>query len=200
MRNNNFTFSLLIMLLVMVSCKPVVNNIYCIQSPTNNQPQTNEQRKTVPQKLNEDSSVLYYKLDNHIDFQTLVFNSDEEHAYTVIGRFNGKKLSEDLYKIDSIELVAYDLKEKKRTKYEVVNVEIGQIKPKFVELKIELVTNITETRNDNNVDFTFKPSKQHFPFIINKNQTLTFSVYDVNKGVLGGGYECNGRPSFPTGP
>jgi purine nucleoside permease len=135
-------------------------------------------------------------MDDNTNFQTLAFAVDIDNAYTIIGRFNGKYLPNDMYQIDSLEFVAYNLFSKKRNTYKVKDVSVEN-NENIVTFKVFLDSNAGSASASKDVDYTYKTNNDA-PIIVNRSTVLSFDVEDIdgNKSLPGGGYECRGLPSY----
>ena len=196
MKKNILTLLTVIGLITIVACKPIVNNIYCLGTLPS-EPPSNQERQDVPDTLTQDNTMLYYKVDDNVNFQTLVFAVEGDTAYTIIGRFNGKHLPNDMYQINSLEFVAYNLFSKKRDTYKVRGVSVLH-KESSIDFEVFLDSNAGSAGTSEGVDHTYKAINDTPPLIINRSTMLSFIIKDIdgNKFLPGGGYECNALPSY----
>jgi len=180
-------FFAVIIILLLKNSEHNVTNVYCGESTM--QP-LNCYKKPVPNKLSADNTMLYYKVDDNCNFQTLVFDASKENAYSVLGRFTGRKIHKSQYQIDELEVIAYNLKDGTIGHYMVSDVKIGEMTENHVEFEIEMIERKEKSFNQN-PDYIYHEN----PIIINSNSMISFDVdFPDEPHFTTGGYECNGKP------
>lgn len=186
-------FFTLIVVLLLTNKEAHVTNVYCGESTV---PPLNCNKQRVPEKLTAHNTMLYYKVDDNCNFQTLVFDaSKENNAYAVIGRFEGRQIHRDQYQIDKLEAIAYNLEDGSRGHYKVSNVEIKDMNGYDIEFVVELSERKGASFEDR-PDYIYDEE----PVIIGRNSMIHFETVLVdNPPFISGGYECNGKPVWPPG-
>ncbi len=225
-RQKIFAVKILMITSVMSCCVKKINVKPC------------ENRGAIPNYKNLVKSILYYKLNDNCNFQTLAFQScfadetdynekipsENHNSYTVLGRFNGNAVNDSLYRIDSLEVKHFFLdKDDTINNIAVSNCKIGRVqlsensKVNDVQIVFDIIKDDKPTP-ENELDYIYGRKKGEKPIIIHRDATISFFVRDsTNHRILefmgctdispesagigfSGGYECNGKPTFPPGP
>ena len=165
-------------------------------------------------QLEQDDVVLYYKIDDNCNFQTLFLDvyrnsrvSNRRKAFTILGRFNGKSLSNGKYQINTIEMKAYELPFDKEptTKYRISGVKLAEdSSSNNIKILMEMKDDTNITRDDKS-DYVYGLHDNEKPIILDVNARMNFYIMenieeknkndddgDGNSRPTSGGYECNG--------
>lgn len=202
-----------------------------------NETKTCSKRSVFPNYSNLGKSILYYNIEDHCSFQTLVFQpcfadktkfgedipSENHNAYSILGRFNGKSVSDSVYQVDSLEVKHFFLDlDDEINGVPVRNYKIGKVQllntshDKEIKIVFDLIKGDRPTEDDS-LDYTYGRNTLEKPFFIHEDATINFYVRDATRtsvlefmgcasispedaGIaIGGGYECNGRPAYRGG-
>ncbi len=196
----------------------------CCKKERHTEKCTSKQR--IPKIENLVDTHLYYKIDDHCNFQTLLFQpcfeSDDDtnnNMYSVVGRFNGSKHNDSVYAINTLEVKLFFFNILKATG-NYPEFKIGGIKTlptstsKHVQISFKLVKGKS---GKNESDYVYGIHNDEHPILISNHEKATISFYvEDTKGKdlksmgcydlipsnvnTGGGYECNGKPVPPGGP
>ncbi len=198
MKTNKILFVTIVGLIIIIltqlflSSNQTCVNIYC---DTTCKPSNGErcQKTNVPSnELNPEDIMMYYKIDDNCNFQTLAFNiKNELTRYTILGRFDSKKINDTQYEINKLEVKYYNIFDDEGKEYMVEKVEISKesnINNLVVDLTIK-----EGSGTDGSIDAAFIGNLNE-PLIVDINSSIHFEIKHVdNKVVPAGGYECNGK-------
>ena len=156
--------------------------------------------------------MMNYKIDDNCNFQTLFFDPygaspQISKPFAILARFNGQHLPYNKYKINKLELKAYEFRLRATGDDKKYRVEYMNLSQKSNHGNIFLEIRIIEDNKHTDIDkvdyiYGDKGHPVEDPIILNTDAEIEIEVTIVDmdgvKPVLGG-YECNGKATVGGG-
>ncbi|PIA79196.1 hypothetical protein BFR04_06660 [Gaetbulibacter sp. 4G1] len=191
-------FFAVIIILLLKDSEPTVTNVYCGEKSPLRQPICRVQ--PTPNSIDSaDDVMLYYKVDDNYNYQTLLFNPEVEYQHTIIGRFEGQYLSNNKYQLNKLHVKCFGLG-KVSNYYMVSKIKVkDETNANHIFFEFEL-SRIGDRDRSDNVDYIYgeEGHRNEDSLILDAGTLIDFEVdisnlpKDEQEKFTGGGYECNG--------